>query len=269
MWTAAAVTVGSIFLLIDGFRRGGGKASEPTSEDRFAFLEWTGNGTCFCRSTIRVDLTKLEPTPETIGAIFGLPRVDKICITSEDGTTMKLIKGTPPSWQLKAGNTYKVVYDSNDVSPCSIHEIYSFLGENEEQIHKMSLAFYTRIWEDDKAPDFQSHFTRSVKSPQEAADNQARWLIEMWGGPQRYTEKDGDGLVERRMLAKHSSKRRMTYGHACTWLDYMQEVVNQVYADNKEVKLVLGLYWRHFFGFFAMDEEERIGIRKKALGDGK
>jgi len=29
-----------------------------------------------------MDLEKMEPTPETIGAIFGLCKVDYICITT-------------------------------------------------------------------------------------------------------------------------------------------------------------------------------------------
>jgi len=65
------------------------------------------------------------------------------------------------------------MYEDEDLSPCSIKNIFSFLGENEEQIHRLSLAFYLQIWEDKDNPDFRSHFTKSVKSPEEAVDNQA------------------------------------------------------------------------------------------------
>jgi len=37
----------------------------------------------------------------------------------------------------------------------------------------------------------------------------------------------------------------------------MNAAVTTVYGENEEVKLVLGLYWRHFFGFFPMTEEEQ------------
>jgi truncated hemoglobin YjbI len=215
---------------------------------------------------IRMDLLKLDPTPETIGGIFGFRHVDCIRITAKDG--VKLVKdGASPSWPVQAGRGYNLVYEGSDITPCSIRDIYSFLGGNEEQIHNLSLAFYKRIWTDTSNPDFRSHFTSSVKTPEEAADNQARWLIEMWGGPPLYAEKHGGDLVGRRMLSRHASPTRMTFHHACTWLDYMNAAVSEVYGDNKQVKLVFGLYWRHFFGFFSFTDEERIGIRKKALND--
>jgi len=179
-----------------------------------------------------------------------------------DGKSVKLTEGT---WPLEAGHHYNVSYKGDDFSPCSIKNIFSFLGESEEQIHKLSLAFYLQIWEDKDSPDFRSHFTKSVKTPEEAADNQARWFIEMWGGPPRYAEKHGSGLVGTRMLSRHASPSRMTYAHACTWLDYMNAAMTKVYGDNEKVKIVLGLYWRHFFGFFPMTEEERVGIRKRSL----
>jgi len=87
----------------------------------------------------------------------------------------------------------------------------------------------------------------------------------MWGGPSWYAEKHDSGLVGTRMLSRHASPSRMTCAHACTWLDYMNAAVTEVYGDNEKVKIVLGLYWRHFFGFFPMTEEERVGIRKRAL----
>jgi len=108
------------------------------------------------------------------------------------------------------------MYEDEDLSPCSIKNILTFLGENEEQIHKLSLAFYLLIWEDKDNPHFRSHFTKSVKSPEEAADNPARWLIEMLGGPPRYAEKHGSGLVGTRMLSLHASPIHMTCTHACT-----------------------------------------------------
>ena len=261
--TALAIVAGTIVLLFRRIRIRAQKASV----DHFAYLDWVGEGTyCFCRPTIRVDLSKLNPTAETIGALFGLRNVGCIRISTKDGIT--LVKDTSvSSWPMKAGRGYNVVYKGDDVSPCSIRDTFSFLGENEEQIHKLSLAFYNRIWADESNRDFRLHFTSSVKHPEEAADNQARWLIEMWGGPPRYTEKHDSGLVGRRMLSRHANPARMTFRHACTWLEYMNSAVAEVYGDNMEVKLVLGLYWRHFFGFFPFTDKERIGIREKALND--
>jgi len=132
------------------------------------------------------------------------------------------------------GSFYCIMYEDEYLLPCSIKNIFSFLGENEEQIHKLSLAFYLQIWEDKDNPDFLSHFNKSVKRPDEAVDNQARWLIEMWGGPSRYTEKHASGLVGTRMLSRHASPSRMTYTHASTWLDYMNAAVTTVYGDNEK-----------------------------------
>jgi len=65
---AVAVIARRIVLLV---RRHRGAIKNVPSESRFAFLEWTGKGPCFCRLTIQMDLDKLEPTPETVGTIFG------------------------------------------------------------------------------------------------------------------------------------------------------------------------------------------------------
>lgn len=275
MYIATAVTiVVGIFLVRRGREnsqpRATPKNKTATDAQQFAFLEWANASECFCSPTIHLNLDKLDPSPETIGAIFGLRHVDMIRFTNlEDGSNVELVKYTsssPSTWPLIPGCHYRVMYEGDDVVPCSIKDMFSYLGENEEQIRQLSMSFYTRIWKDNANPDFQSHFVRSVKTPEEAADNQARWLIEMWGGPRRYTEKYGSVPVGKRMLSRHSSARRMTFQHACTWLNYMNDSVSEVYGDdNDEVKLLLGLYWRHFFGFFSMSDEERIGIRKRAL----
>jgi truncated hemoglobin YjbI len=281
-WSASAFTVASIVLFLCRQRniRGGDTKDDdatgvPTEQqDDFATLEWArSNDThCFCRPTIRFNLEKLEPTSETIAAIFGLLRAHQLCLHSQtDGTILEpLSNGT---WPIQAGKTYQVKYASTMESPCRIGEIFSFLGNkdqdnnNNNKIEKLSIAFYTLIWNDDQFPEFQTLFTTSVANPKEAADHQARWLTEMWGGPCDYTSKFGSNQLVTRMLSKHSSKRRMTFAHACTWLDYMNRAINQVYGNDLEVKLVLGLYWRHFFAFFPLTDEERIGIRKRALSD--
>ena len=242
-----------------------------TKQDGIAILKWASKDTrCFCRPTIRFNLNKLEPTLETIAAIFGVLSADKIhLVSTTHGTTIEpSSNGTFP---IQAGNTYQVTYTGNTISPCRIGDIYAFLGKDDPaKIHQLSLDFYTRIWNDDSCPEFQTLFTKSVTSPQEAADNQACWLVEMLGGPPQYTTKFGNEhdnvLVSRRMLSKHSSKRRMTFVHACTWLDYMNQAIDTVYGNDQNVKLVLGLYFTHFFGFFPFTENERIGIRKRALG---
>ena len=111
---------------------------------------WNGHSNdtrCFCRPTIRFNLEKLEPTSETIAAIFGLLRAHQICLHSQtDGTILEpLSNGT---WPIQAGKTYQVKYASTIESPCRIGEIFSFLGNkdqdnnNNNKIEKLSLAFY-------------------------------------------------------------------------------------------------------------------------------
>lgn len=275
---AVAVVVGTVSLFLWRQRRRKSVVAESSNfqKNQVALLEWgSTDKECFCRPIIRLNLEKLMPTLETIGAIFGLRSVDKIRITTKDGSIVTLQESASgqaaaaSSCQLQTGQQYRVTYSGMDVSPCSISDIFSLLGGNEEKIHKVSKTFYSSIWNDDNSSNanFRSHFVHSAKSPEAAADNQARWLIEMWGGPKRYLEKHGHALVGSRMLSRHASPSRMTYAHACTWLKYMNAAVTSVYGDDELVKLVLGLYWRHFFGFFPMTEEERIGIRKLALGE--
>jgi len=74
----------------------------------------------------------------------------------------------------------------------------------------------------------------------------------MWGGPPRYAEKHGSGLVGTQMLSLHASPSRMTYTHACTWLDYMNAAVMTVYGEN-ESEACSGTVLETLFGLFSND----------------
>lgn len=231
-----------------------------TSSTTHAYLEWSGDLPAFCNNVIYFDLRKLKATPETVCSIFGLRDPDSILL---DGCKLQEENGER-FWPVEAGLRYRIALVKGYYfdAPCSINDIFALIG-SEDRIHQLSLAFYSRIWKDDDNDDFRSHFTRSVSSPQEAADNQARWLIEIWGGKKRYSQKHGETKLLKRVLAKHSSKRRMSFENAKIWLNHMKAVVSQEFKDcPKEVKNVLGLYWAHFFAFFPFNESERSVIRE-------
>ena len=189
-------------------------------------------------------------------------------------------------WPLQRGRTYGVAFlpvptdGSNRLvssaeaateqrQPVIIpyRQIYSHLGDDAEAvIHRLSLSFYQSIWDLPVGSNFRSMFTQSISSPQEAADNQSRWLIETWGGPKQYTDKNGPGKYPKRALAKHSSKMRMNIDNARLWLQHMNIAMAMQPAEYPtEVRRSVSLYWVHFFAMFPFSESEREEIRRLAL----
>ena len=74
---------------------------------------------------------------------------------------------------------------------------------DEAAVRRLSVAFYTRVWADVEHDAFRAMFVGSAESAEAAADAQSRWLVEMWGGPKRYSELYGAGSLVTRMLPKH------------------------------------------------------------------
>ena len=145
-------------------------------------------------------------------------------------------------------------------SKYQIKEISGIIGEF-TSVKKLSLAFYSRVWKDTENEEFRQTFIQNAKSMEEAADNQSRWLWEMWGGKEStYTSKHGEGTIFKRMLARHS-KSRMTFDNACIWLKHMKIATLEIFDDkNPEYRdLVISVftYWLHFLAFFQYNSKER------------
>ncbi|KAG7366951.1 bacterial-like globin-domain containing protein [Nitzschia inconspicua] len=65
--------------------------------------------------------------------------------------------------------------------------IYERLGE--EGLLELSTLFYDRVFRDDRETWFLNIFSSSTK--QQAIDNQYRFLVQTFGGPELYKEKKG------------------------------------------------------------------------------
>ena len=137
-------------------------------------------------------------------------------------------------------------------------------------IEQLSLNFYRRVWGDEADPAFRGAFQGSAGSAEEAADNQSRWLTEMWGGEALYAAKHGDGALLKRMLPKHSAAR-MTPRFCERWLRHMRAAAAEVLgargtgaAGEAELRDTVARYWLHFFGFFEMSAADRRALRELA-----
>lgn len=201
---------------------------------------------CFCRPTIRLDLSKhTSPDVELVAAIFGSPPASEITLTrAADGSVVQPHgdgDGDDDASSLLAlvvGETYTVTLSdaaiaafssssNRDVVP--IKEIYQSIRGGQPSIAALSHAFYRRVFADDADAAFRALFAGSAGSAEAAAENQWRWLVEMWGGPSLYSKLHGDGALVRRMLSKHGESR-MTSRFCRRWLEHMMEATDEVSA---------------------------------------
>ena len=220
-------------------------------------LVWESELPCFCHPTIRMDLSVLTPNRETVAAFFGSP--DAAALALHDAATGANVDFA----DLVAGGRYTVKLASGD---CDWLPIKSIAGRlDPEAVQRLSSAFYARVWDDADAPTFRNLFVGNAESAAAAANAQWRWLLEMWGGPKRYSEEFGQGTLVTRMLSKHS-KARMQYKFCHRWLQHMLAAMQEVgLAEDPMVAQSIKRYWLHFFGFFEMSVEQRQELRALAL----
>ena len=172
---------------------------------------------------------------------------------------------------LLAGETYTVSLTESGLASLSsvapIKSIAQSIG-NDDSVAALSHAFYRRVFADDDESGFRALFARSAGSAHNAAEDQWRWLVEMWGGAKRYSEKHGQGALVTRMLSKHGASR-MAYCHCDRWLRHMLAAADEVCMGGHPAigaSASLPRYWLHFFGFFPLSAEQRRSLRMLALG---
>ena len=228
-------------------------------------LIWKGKTPCFCRDKIVLNIESMPPHTNTyhcitIAHIFGIKDVKHLIM--QDNETGLILNTSSSEWNLPmiSGKTFLVDVDDESylMSKHQIKEIATLLGTF-EKTKKLSLTFYNRIWNDSQNDEFRQHFTQNVANPEQAADNQSRWLWEMWGGQEAtYSSKYGKTSVFKRMLSRHD-KSRMSFDNACIWLTHMKEVIMKIYDEDKDKDLInnLSAYWLHFFAFFEYSPVER------------
>lgn len=221
-------------------------------------LKWASEHPCFCRPNIFMDLTKLTPSTHTIAAIFGSPHPAALIVRDASGQRIEVAT-------LRIGGEYEVSLRSDAQAPdwVPIKQIARRLDE--QTVQNMSASFYERVWADTDDSLFRAMFVGNAESPVAAADAQWRWLIEIWGGPKRYSEQFGDGTLITRMLAKHSDAR-MKFRLCERWLHHMLAAMEEAKlgADDPAVALSVRRYWLHFFGFFEVTVDERRELRALA-----
>ena len=212
----------------------------------------------------------VTPDAETVAAIFGSPPASEVLLTRADGSVVEPT-GAARRLALMAGETYTVTVTEiglaslPDVVP--IKSVWEQLG-GEDDVAALSHAFYRRVFADESDAAFRAFFVATDGSAEAAAEQQWRWLVEMWGGPARYTERHGDGALVTRMLGKHAASR-MTFRFCERWLVHMLAATDEVcMAGHSRVGACASLprYWLHFFGFFPLLADERRKLRMLALG---
>ena len=261
----------------------------PRDTKAVAHLHWigkdnAGNDTlvtpkCFCRSPIAFPLAgKLQATPETVAAIFGVMEPSSIKLQRKDQnipSPLELFEGENGnlSWRLEEDVDYQVSVMNTDpsTSVIPIKEIFSNIpGDTEEEkserLQALSNDFYDRIWnQKEGVPDeFRSKFFSVTSNVKIQAFRQFDWLYEVFGGPAFAGEAGREDHLIPKVKAKHTSSR-MTLEHSITWLQLMSQSVQHVFADFPEIQLSLTLYWLHFYAFFSFSDEERKILRGVAM----
>jgi len=233
---------------------------------KLAHLHWTGTKRPFARPTIYLDLSKLQATPETVAAIFGVSKPDAIALAlaqkdREHHDDLELFENV---WPLEAEKHYDVRVRLEDatVPDVTIKDLHQTVGGT-ERIRQLSLNFYNRVWHDTETPEsFRSVFQANKASePELHAHHQSSWFSEIWGGPKLYSEEHGQGTLLPRMLKKHTQSR-MSYDHAISWLRTMKAATDDEFGGDPKIQHALGLYWLHFFGFFPFDDQQRAEFRR-------
>ena len=260
-WLPPLVAVGAVAMSIMYLRhrrrlQQTSSSAKPTP--KFCLLLWDGKQQCFCAPTIRMDLSVLTPTLETVAAFFGSPEASRVVLTHAE--TANRVDVT----DLQVGQKYLVSLSGDwDVSWLPIKQIGPRLEE--AMLQKLSTAFYTRVWADTEHKAFRSMFVNNAGTVEHAADVQWRWLCEMWGGSKRYSESFGQGTLLPRMLSKHSAAR-MQYRFCLRWLQHMLAAMDEVgiAADDAVLRDSIKRYWLHFFGFFQLTAEQRRELKAVA-----
>eukprot|EP00322_Chrysochromulina_rotalis_P016166 CAMPEP_0115862460 /NCGR_PEP_ID=MMETSP0287-20121206/18185_1 /TAXON_ID=412157 /ORGANISM="Chrysochromulina rotalis, Strain UIO044" /LENGTH=211 /DNA_ID=CAMNT_0003316877 /DNA_START=198 /DNA_END=833 /DNA_ORIENTATION=+ len=209
-----------------------------------------------------MDLSVLTPSADTVAAIFGSPDPSMLVLRdAETGVAVhagSLIPGAKYTANLLPGC-------QEPQSWVPIKQIAAYLDET--RVRKLSTAFYTRVWADDEHTAFRSVFIGHAESVEAAADAQWRWLIEMWGGAKRYSDRFGQGTLLTRMLSKHKAAR-MQYRFCHRWLEHMLAAMEEVglrRASEAALAESICRYWLHFFGFFEMTVDQRRELRALAF----
>ncbi|KAL9180537.1 hypothetical protein ACHAXT_010990 [Thalassiosira profunda] len=109
--------------------------------------------------------------------------------------------------------------------------------------HLLATLFYKRVFADKGHPWFLGIFASSTKS--EAIDNQHRFLVQTFGGPELYKEKKGKYT---RLVGRHANYK-IGAPAAERWMHHMERAIdehdNLQGDDGREAREYLKMYFRY------------------------
>jgi truncated hemoglobin YjbI len=224
-------------------------------EQRQAHFHWAETNKqqpCFCNPVIHLDVIKLNASPETIGSIFGIKKVDTISIHEKDtGKVVPLSTiTTTPTWDVEPEKDYevRVSYDENDPMVVPINQIFPlFPGNNNDEksdrIQKLSENFYGKLWDDPDTPQgLRDLFFSRTSSYKIQAFRQYDWFHETFGGPSMMDNYEREKHLLPKVMAKHTSSR-MSREYAVAWLQIMNKALAEEFPEEEKLKSALALYW--------------------------
>jgi hemoglobin len=136
--------------------------------------------------------------------------------------------------------------------------IYDRIGE--KGFRKLSERFYERVFADNDASWFLNIFSSSTKT--EAVDNQYRFFVQTFGGPDLYRQKKGKYT---RLVGRHASYN-IGIKAADRWVYHMQMAIQSMEQDiDKETAVALENYFR-FMAHYIVAASEYMRpdqVRKK------
>lgn len=134
-----------------------------------------------------------------------------------------------------SGVSYEESVEATQLNP----SIYDRIGK-EEGFRKLSELFYDRVF-DDEATWFLNIFSSSTR--REAVDNQFRFFVQTFGGPDLYREKKGKYT---RLAGRHANYNIGTKA-ALRWVEHMDKAIDDHHAlkEDEEAKQLLKKYFAY------------------------
>ena len=133
-----------------------------------------------------------------------------------------------------------VSYDESLVATQLKPSIYERIGK-EDGFIKLSQLFYDRVFDDKDASWFLNIFSSSTK--QEAVENQYRFFVQTFGGPDLYRQKKGKYT---RLAGRHANYNIGTQA-ANRWVEHMEAALDDhpVLKEDDEAKQHLKKYFSY------------------------
>jgi truncated hemoglobin YjbI len=116
----------------------------------------------------------------------------------------------------RSGVSYEESLEAINLVP----SVYERIGR-EEGCERLSQIFYDKVFADKDASWFLNIFSSSTKA--EAVDNQYRFFVQTFGGPDLYRQKKGKYT---RLVGRHAN---YSIGHQAAdhWVNHMRAAVNE------------------------------------------